>query len=117
LLIAVGNVECTGAEDRFGRPDRLKELRTGGRRVGNNVEFLVPPVARHLAAARIGVIGRADSAEQHLFARHAELETERTVAVVRVEPIVRRAKDESSGGQDSLVSRAGDLKEDLVLSL
>src|SRR5205823_4680393 len=24
LLIAVGNVECTGAEDRFGRPDRLK---------------------------------------------------------------------------------------------
>ncbi len=117
LLEPFGDPELLGAENRFGAADGLQELRAGRRRARDDVELLVPPVARHLAAAGVGVLRGADSGEEHLFAGHAEHEAKRAVAVVRVEPVVRRAEDEPGRRQHGFVPGARDLKEDLVLTL
>ena len=55
------------------------------------------PVARHLPAARRGVVGRADRLHQHLGRRDAERERERAVAVVREEPVVAGAQVSARG--------------------
>ena len=75
------------------------------------------PVRRHLPAAGVGVVGRADGGEELLGRGHAEAETEGPVAVVGVEPVVGRAEDLGGGGQHALVAGAGDLEEDAVLTL
>ena len=72
---------------------------------------------RHLAAARVGVIGCADRGEQLLGRRHAQAETERPVAIVGVEPVVARTENLGGRGQDRLVAGTGDLEEDPVLPL
>src|ERR1700674_3351475 len=48
---------------------------------------------------------------------HAELETERAIAIVGVEPIVAGFQHHSGGDEYGLVSRATDLEEYLVLTL
>ncbi len=101
----------------LGAADRLEELRAGRRRRRDDVEPRVAPVRRHLPAARARVVGRADRLEQHVVGRHAELEAERPVAIVRVEPVVGRAQGETGCRQDCFVARAADLEEDLILAL
>jgi hypothetical protein len=70
---------------------------------------------RHLPAAGVGVVFRADRAQQHLERRHAEHEAQGTVAVIRIEPVVRRFQVQASSNQYGLVSGTADLKEDQAL--
>ncbi len=71
------HVLCGGRD--FGRPrvlrkipsslgasHRLKNLRSRGGGLSDNVEPLVAPVRRHLPPAGTGVIGRADRLQKHL---------------------------------------------------
>src|SRR3989454_10094492 len=102
------------SEPRLRAAHGLEQLRAGGARLADDVERLVAPVGRHLAAPRVGILGRTDRREEHLRGGHAEAETERAVAIVGIEPIVCGAEHSPSGHQHALVSRAGDLEEDLV---
>ena len=72
---------------------------------------------RHLPATGVGVDGRADGAVEHLGGGHAQRQAERAVAVVHVEPVVRRLEDVAGSGQHGFVAGARDLEEDLVLPL
>jgi hypothetical protein len=74
-------------------------------------------VAGHLAATGVRIGGGADRREEHLLAGHAELQTQRAVAIVEVEPVIRRPQDKARGRHDRFVPRARDLKKDLVLAL
>ena len=68
-------------------------------------------MARHLAPARRGVVGRADRLQQHLVGRDAERERERAVAVVGEEPVVAGAQVTGEAEQQRFVAGAGDLEE------
>jgi len=72
----------------FGASDGLQNLGAGGGRLGDDVEPLVGPVRGHLASAGTRVVGRAHGAQQHFERSGAQGETQRTVAIVRIEPVV-----------------------------
>jgi hypothetical protein len=74
-------------------------------------------VRGHLAAAvaRVGV--GADRREQHLERRDAELQAERAVAIVAVEPVVARLQRQPGSDEDRFMSGAADLEERLALVL
>ncbi len=55
---------------------------------------------RHLASTGVGVVGRRDGGQELLRRRHAEPETQGTIAIVGIEPIVAGAKDLRGGNQD-----------------
>ena len=55
----------------LGAAHRRDALAAGRARLGDDVERLVAPVGRHLAAARRRVVGRADRLEQDLLGGHA----------------------------------------------
>ena len=57
----------------------------------------------------------ADTLQQHLERRHAELQAQRAVAIVRIEPIIARLQAHSRRHQDRLVTSAANLKKDAVL--
>src|SRR3989442_13222486 len=105
------------AEPCFGTAHGLKQLRAGGARLTDDVECLVPPVGGHLAAPRVGILGRTDRGEQHLGGSHPEAEQERGGAIVGIEPVVRGAEGFARRDQHPLVTSTRDLKEDLVLPL
>ena len=113
----VGYPDPCRPDRRFRRTHRLQKLGAGGRRYGDDVEFLVSPVRRHLSPARVGVGGRAHGRVQHFRCRHPELEAKRAIAIVQVEPVVAGLEQEAAGGGHGFVPRARDLEEDLVLSL
>src|SRR4029078_11291337 len=71
----------------------------------------------HLPATGVRIGGGADGREQHLLASHAELQAERAVAVIEVEPVVRRPQDKARGRHDRFMPSARDLEKDLVLAL
>src|SRR2546422_4829578 len=52
------------AEPRLLTADGLEQLRTGGARLADDVECLVAPMGRHLAASRAGVLSGTDPREQ-----------------------------------------------------
>jgi hypothetical protein len=68
---------------RVGEAGGVGELRGDGGRAGDDVELGRAPVVRHLAAARVRVIGPGEHGEQHLLGGHAEGEDDPGVAVVR----------------------------------
>src|SRR6266404_1722018 len=74
-------------------------------------------MTRHLSSAGGRISRCADGLVQHFCGCDAELEEKRAIAVVRVEPVVGGLQYHSRGGEYSLVAGAGNLKEDLVLSL
>ena len=55
--------------------------------------------------------------EEHVERRHAELQAERAVAIVRIEPVVAGFQREAGGDENGLVAGAADLEEDLALVL
>ncbi len=101
----------------LGTADCLQELRSGGRRLRDDIEFLVSPMGGHLAAAGVGVIGSSDRLQQLLVRRHAQREAERAVAIVGIEPVVAGAQRQSGSDQQCFVSGTGDLEVDLLLAL
>src|SRR3989454_11833312 len=48
------------SEPRLRAAHGLEQLRAGGARLTDDVERLVAPVGRHLAAPRVGVLGRSE---------------------------------------------------------
>src|SRR5256885_1478628 len=71
----------------------------------------------HLPAARRRIHRCSGSFVEHLSWRHTQLQTQRAITVVGVEPIVRGLQDYPRGRKNSFVARPRYLKEDLVLSL
>ena len=67
------------------------------------------------AVARVGL--RPDRGEQHLERRDAELQRQRAIAVVGMEPVVARFQDQAGRDQDRFVAGAADLEEDAALVL
>ena len=101
----------------LGAPDGVQELRTGRAGAGHDVVVLVSPVAGHLPSTRGRILLGAHALEQHLVRRHSQLETEGTVAIVRVEPVVGGTGRQTRRDPDGLVAGAADLEEVTVLSL
>src|SRR5438067_1341122 len=66
---------------------------------------------------RVRIGFSADTLQQHFKRRHAELQTQRTIAIIRIEPIVTGLQAHSRGNQDCFVTSAANLKEDAVLVL
>ena len=82
--------------------------------------MLIPamsPVRRHLPPAGCRVGRRAHRLLQHFVRRDAERETQRAIAVIRIEPIVARAQHHARGHLHGLVARARNLEVDAVLAL
>ena len=101
----------------FGAAHGLQKLRTRRRRLGDDVQLLVSPVRGHLAAAGVGIVGRADGLQQLLVGRHAQRQAERAIAIVGIEPVVAGPQHQAGGHQQRLMSGAGNLEEDLLLPL
>ena len=95
----------------------LHELRAGARGFANDIPLRVSPMRGHLAAAGAGVVFRSNGLQQHLQRRDAHEQAERAVAVIGIEPIHARAKQQSDRGCDGFVPGARNLKENLVLAL
>ena len=104
LLESFRDVEQLRAKGGFGRPDALQKLRSRRRRRRDDVVRLMSPVARHLASAGRGIDRGAHCLVQHFRWSHAEGQAEGAVAVISVEPIVRRLEDHSRRGQNRFVA-------------
>ena len=102
---------------RLGAAHGLQELRSRRRGLGHDVQLLVSPVRGHLAAAGVGIVGRADGFQQLLIRRHAQRQAERAVAIIGIEPVVAGPQHHAGGDQQGLMSGAGDLEENLLLAL
>ncbi len=100
----------------FGAPDCLQNLRAGRRGLGDDVQPVVGPVRRHLAAARTGIVGGAHGLQQHFVGGGTQGEHQRAVAIIRIEPVVSGLEAEAGGHADGLVAGARDLEEDLLLA-
>src|SRR5258708_11250762 len=70
----------------------------------------------HRAAMRSGVCLCANCGKQHFKGRHPQLQTQSSVTIVRVEPVVPRLQIQSCCNEDSFVTGAADLKKDPVLA-
>ena len=101
----------------FGASDRLQKLRTGRRRLRDDVEFLMAPVRRHLTSVRSRIRFGAHRLQKLFERRHAELQTERAIAIVGIEPIVTRLQAHAGRNQNRLMTGAADLEENPVLAL
>src|SRR2546423_10970677 len=77
----------------------------------------MPPLARHLSSAGGRIDGSTNRLIQHLGWCNAELETQRAIAIVGIEPVVGRFEDHSGSGENCLVPCSGNLEENLVLTL
>src|SRR5687768_17917756 len=65
---------------------------------------------------RVGICFGAHRGKQLLQRRHPQLQTERAIAIVRIEPVVTRLQHDACCDQHCLMTGAADLEEDLVLS-
>src|SRR4051794_11813648 len=74
-------------------------------------------MAWHLAAPGRRIDCSSGGLIEHLSWRHTKLQTESSIAVIRVEPVVCGLQDHPRSRQNGLVARSRYLKEDLVLSL
>ena len=102
---------------RFSAADGLEALRPRRARLRHDVQLFVAPMGRHLTPARGRVVLRADRGEEHLERRHADGQAKGPVAIVGIEPVVRRFELHAGGDEDRLVPGAADLKEDQALVL
>ena len=105
------------AEPGFGAAHGLEELCSRRARLADDVQLLVAPVGGHLPATGVRVVGGSHPGKQHFRGRHAERQGERAVAVVGIEPVVRRPQRLACGHEHGFVTRARNLKKDLVLAL
>ncbi len=71
----------------------------------------------HLPATGAGIVSRAHGVQEHFVRSGTQRETERAVPIVRIEPVVTRLQGKSRGHAHRFMPRAGDLEEDLLLTL
>src|SRR5215831_603149 len=77
----------------------------------------ITPVRWHLAPAGTGVVRRPDSLQEHLIGFHAQSQTQGSIAVIRIEPIVSRPEREPGSDADGFMSGTGHLKINFLLAL
>ncbi len=75
------------------------------------------PVRRHLPAAGIRIVLRADGGQEHFEGSHSELEAEGAVAVVGIEPVVTWFEHEAGRDEHCFVAGPANLKKNLALVL
>ena len=75
----------------------------------------MPPVRRHLTSMRVWIVFSADAGKELLVRSHSQLQTERTISIVRIEPIVASLQSHACCYQHCFVSGTTDLKVDPVL--
>jgi len=95
----------------------LHELRAGGRRAGDDVQFRRAPVRGHLPSAGRRVRSRSYGLQQHFQRGNTERQAQRPIAVVGINPILPRTQRQSRGHLHGLMSSAADLKIDAILAL
>jgi len=76
----------------------------------------VAPVRRHLTSVRVWISLSADCGKQLFERSHAELQTERAVAIVGIEPIVTGLQHHAGSDEHGFVSCAADLEKNPVLT-
>ncbi len=64
-----------------------------------------------------GIVLRSDGCQQHVARSDAEHEAQRAIAIVRIEPVVRRSQLKSRRHEHRLVSGAANLEVGLALIL
>ena len=101
----------------LGAADSLQALRAGRAALRHDVQTLVSPVRRHLAASRRRVVAGPHGLEQHLVRRDAQRQAECPIAVIGKEPVVGRTQHRSRSHEDRLMAGAADLEEDPALVL
>ncbi len=72
---------------------------------------------RHLPAAGRRIVRGANRLQEHVVRRHAQHQHQRAIAIVGEKPVVAGLQQQTRRGENSLVPRTADLKEDLVLPL
>ena len=117
LAIRDRSVNAAVDHARFGGADRLQHLRAGRARLRDDVQIGMPPVRRHLPPVGARIVFGADAGEQHVERRDAELQAQRAIAIVRIEPVVARLQREAGRDEHGFVAGAADLKKDLALVL
>src|SRR5207248_5628605 len=114
LLFNLIEQRCTVA--CFSATDSLQKLRARRRRLRDDVQLFVSPVRRHLATVRAWVFSRADCCEELFERRHAELQAECAVAVIRIKPIVAGLHRHACGDEDSFMACAANLEKYFILT-
>src|SRR5579872_4420720 len=95
----------------------LKNLRSGGRRLGDDIQAAITPVRRHLASAGAGIVSGADGLQKHLQWLGPESQAQAAVAIIRIEPVVPWLKRLSRSHADRLMASTRHLEEDFLLPL
>jgi len=72
---------------------------------------------RQRPAAGRRIRGRSDGLEEHFLGGGCQAKRERTVAVLRIKPVVSGSECEGGCRLDGFVTGGGNLKEDFVLAL
>ncbi len=71
---------------------------------------------RHLSPARMGIVLRSHSCQEHFQRRDAQRQAQCAVAIVGIDPVMAGSKHQSGRSQDSLMPRTADLEIGLVLA-
>ena len=98
------------------RADGLQELRARGGRHRHEVEVRIRKVGRHLPAGAVRVGGGPDRAEKVVQGGLPQGQRQRSISVVRVEPVVPAPQVGGHRHLRRLVPGCRDLKEGLVLA-
>ena len=101
----------------LGAAGTLKALHAGSARAVHDVQGRLAPVRRHHPAAGRRIVGGADGREQHLVGGEAQHERQRTIAIVRKEPVVAGFQRHSRGDEHRFMPGAADLEKDPALVL
>ena len=102
---------------RLRAPNRMQALRGRRRARRHNMQLRARPVRRHLPAAARRIVSRAHCLQHLVVHRVAQRQADRTVAIVRKEPVVPPSHRHPGGHQQLLMPRALYLKENLLLLL
>ena len=71
----------------------------------------------HLSPAGCRIARRADRLQKHLLRGYAEHQRQRTIAVIRIKPVMSRAEHQPGRCLDGFVPRGTDLEKDAALTL
>src|SRR5260370_26306015 len=96
---------------RLGTPHGLQTLRGDRGRRANDVQPGIAPMGWHLASAARGVCSRPHRLQQLLLNSVAQGQTEGTVPIVWIEPIVAGLQSHSCGYQQGFVASSRNLEK------
>src|ERR1700722_4604958 len=101
----------------LGAPNRMQTLCCRRRRRRHNIQLFPAPAPGDLPRAAPCILRCSHRLQQLFFHRIAQRKTDRPITVIRKEPVIPWLQRHFRRDQQSLVPRAGYLKEDLLLPL